>query len=144
MRLKSINRQILAGHIGNEVKLRSLANNDPVLEFNVATTNSWKDKADQWHNDTEWHVCVFYRDRASAAAEMFKKGDAIYVEGRTETREWTAKDKSTRKRKEIIVDTFHRIFHEKTAAEEPPAAPAGEESPPNMTDKNTAGFDTGR
>ena len=139
--MKYINRQTIAGFIGNSPELRYMPNGQAVIELRVATAHSWKDRAsNQWHKETEWHNCVAYRDDAEKIAKIYTKGDAIYIEGRTRTREWEAKDKSKRRRKEIIVDTFHVIHHVRSEKGKddapPPDEPSSDTPPPNM-----AGFD---
>lgn len=141
MRFQYINRQIVAGFVGNEVVLRYMPSGDAVLELSVATTHSWKDKQDKWHDDTEWHTCILYRKQASEAAELLTQGSAVYAEGRSYTRSWEAQDGSKRKRKEIIVDKFYVINHVRSE-KEGSAAPArsnegGNDEPP----VNMAGFD---
>lgn len=140
MRFQYINKQVVAGFVGKAIELRYMPSGDAVLDLSVATTNSWKDKQGEWHDDTEWHNCIFYRKQAEEAAAALSKGAAVYVEGRTFTREWEAKDKSKRKRKEIIVDTFHVIHHvrsEKGKDNAPPPDDIGNDTPP----PNMAGFD---
>lgn len=140
MRFQYINKQTIAGFVGKAVELRYMPSGDAVLDLSVATTNSWKDKNGDWHDDTEWHSCIFYRKQAEDAAAALTKGAAVYVEGRTFTREWEAKDKSKRKRKEIIVDTFHVIHHvrsEKAKDDAPPPDDTSSDTPP----PNMAGFD---
>ena len=63
--MKYINRQTIAGFIGNSPELRYMPNGQAVIELRVATAHSWKDRAsNQWHKETEWHNCVAYRDDA--------------------------------------------------------------------------------
>lgn len=143
MRFQYINRQEVAGFIGKPIELRYMPSGDAVLDVSVATTNSWKDKNGEWHDDTEWHNCIFYRQLAEDAATALKKGGAVYVVGRTFTREWEAKDKSKRKRKEIIVESFHPIHYERTEKEKDAAPLNGEVPPDAMPPANMAGFDQG-
>ena len=108
--MKYINRQTIAGFIGNSPELRYMPNGQAVIELRVATAHSWKDRANnQWHKETEWHNCVAYRDDAEKIAKIYTKGDAIYIEGRTRTREWEAKDKSKRSRKELMIELHNKI-----------------------------------
>ena len=157
MRFQYINKQIVAGFIGKDIELRYMPSGDAVLDVSVATTNSWKDKQGEWHDDTEWHNCIFYRKQAEEAAAVLSKGTAVYVEGRTFSREWEAQDNSKRRRKEIIVDTFHVIHHvrnEKVKDDAPSGAdtdndalPPKKNPPTNKkgdtppSNSNMAGFD---
>ena len=41
--MSSVNKQILIGNLGKDPELRYMPNGDPVVNFNVATTQKWKD-----------------------------------------------------------------------------------------------------
>ncbi len=140
MRFQYINRHEIAGFCG-KVDLRYMPSGDPVIDLSVATVNSWKDKQGQWHDDTEWHSCIFYRQLAEAANEVLQKGSAVYIVGRSHTREWTAKDGSTRKRKEIIVEHFHPVVHVRSQKDRSDEAPGGEAPDSGMDASSMAGFD---
>ncbi|MDO5693509.1 MAG: single-stranded DNA-binding protein [Pseudomonadota bacterium] len=140
MRLQYINRHEVAGFCGN-VELRYMPSGDAVLDLSVATTNSWKDKEGKWHDDTEWHSCIFYRKLAEEAAKELQKGSAVYLVGRAHTREWTAKDGSPRKRKEIIVDSFHVIAYTRSDKERAPDDAPPADGPESTPPANMAGFD---
>jgi len=142
MRFHFINRQEIAGYAGKTVELRYLPSGDAVLDLSVATTHSWKDKEGQWHDGTEWHNCIFYRQLAEDAAEVLRSGSPVHIIGRTATREWEAADKSKRRRKEVIVESFRAIHHvrsERDSGSSTPPNEPGEGSPPPSG--NMAGFD---
>ena len=144
MRFPYINRQVVAGFVGKSPELRHLPSGDAVLDLSVATTNSWKDTNGEWHDDTEWHNCIFYRKLAEQAAEVLAQGTAVYLEGRTYTREWEAKDQSKRKRKEVIVENFHVIQYVRSDKSQSQAATAAEQpegDAANVVPQNMAGFD---
>lgn len=141
--MKYINRQTIAGFIGNSPELRYMPNGQAVIELRVATAHSWKDRANnQWHKETEWHNCVAYRDDAEKIAKIYTKGDAIYIEGRTRTREWEAKDKSKRSRKELMIELHNKIDDEgmKLSADDVP--PGDDDVPPQTGDDGPAGGDS--
>jgi len=144
MRFHYINRQEIAGFAGKTVELRHLPSGDAVLDLSVATTNSYKDRDGQWHDTTEWHSCIFYRQLAEDAAELLTSGAPVHIIGRTATREWEATDKSKRKRKEVIVESFRALHHLRTERDvakdgATPADPPDGATPPSGS---MAGFDT--
>ena len=79
MRFQYINKQVIAGFVGKDIELRYMPSGDAVLDVSVATTNSWKDKQGEWHDDTEWHSCIFYRKQAEEAAAALSKGAAMGI-----------------------------------------------------------------
>lgn len=137
--MKHINRQIIAGFVGNNPELRYMPNGQAVIELRVATSHSWKDKADKWQKQTEWHNCVMYRDEAEKAARIYSKGDGIYIEGRTFTREWEAKDKGKRSRKEVIVELHNKIDADGMKLSADDAPPADDDMPPQAGDEAGTG-----
>jgi len=62
--MPSVNKVILLGNLGRDPELRFLPNGDAVCNFSIATTDSWKDKAGEKQEKTEWHNIVMYRKLA--------------------------------------------------------------------------------
>lgn len=136
-----INKQSIAGFIGNDPVIRYLPSGTAVLELRVATTSSWK-KGDEWQSHTEWHNCVFYKKLAEEVIELYKKGQGIFIEGRSLTRKWVSNtDGFERTRKEVIVDSHFPIRYEPTSKtkEQIPTPPA--EEIPEVVEAAT-GYDT--
>lgn len=144
MRFHYVNRQEIAGFAGKTVELRYLPSGDAVLDLSVATTHSYKDRDGQWHDTTEWHSCIFYRQLAIDAGEVLTAGSAVHIIGRTVTRAWEAQDNSKRKRKEIIVESFHALHHVRSErdAGKDNAPPAQEPETNSQETGRMAGFDT--
>ncbi len=81
-----INKVTLIGNLGKDPEVRHLENGASVARFSVATNESYKDKAGEWQNRTEWHIVVVWRYLAELAERDLKKGSMVYVEGRLRTR----------------------------------------------------------
>jgi len=91
--MPSVNKAIIIGHLGRDPETRYLTNGDPVCNFSVATTESWKDKASGEKKEaTEWHRIDAFGKLAEICGQYLKKGAAVYVEGKITTKEWTDKD----------------------------------------------------
>ncbi len=61
-----------------------------VANFNVATTDTWRDKqSGEQREHTEWHRIVLKGRLAEVAGEYLKKGSQVYLEGSNRTRKWT-------------------------------------------------------
>ena len=102
--MAGINKVILVGNLGKDPEIRTLENGSKVAQFSIATTESYKDKAGNWQDQTEWHNIVVWRYLADKAENSLKKGSKIYLEGKIRTRSWTDKDNNTRYTTEIIGD----------------------------------------
>ncbi len=89
MASRGINKVIIVGNLGQDPEVRFMANGDPVANFTVATSESWKDKqTGEQKEKTEWHRIVIYKRLAEIAGEYLKKGSKVYLEGKLQTRKW--------------------------------------------------------
>jgi single-strand DNA-binding protein len=86
--MASLNKVILIGNLGRDPETRYLPNGDAVANISVATTETWKDKAGEKQEKTEWHRVTLYRRLGEIAGEYLKKGSQVYIEGRLEYREY--------------------------------------------------------
>jgi len=86
--MASVNKVLIIGNLGKDPETRFMSNGDAVTNITVATTDSWKDKQGNKQEKTEWHRVTFYRKLAEIVGEYLKKGSAVYIEGRLETRKW--------------------------------------------------------
>ena len=114
--MPSVNKVILVGNLGKDPEVRFMPNGDAVCNFSIATTDSWKDKAGERQEKTEWHNIVIYRRLAEIAGEYLKKGRPVYIEGRLQTRKWQTKEGQDRYTTEIIADSMQMLGGRESAA----------------------------
>lgn len=87
--MAGINKVMIIGNLGNAPEMRTMPNGEAVVNFSVATSESWIDKTTQEKREiTEWHRIVFYRRLAEIAGQYLRKGSKVYVEGKIRTRQW--------------------------------------------------------
>ncbi|MAG69835.1 MAG: single-stranded DNA-binding protein [Vicinamibacterales bacterium] len=85
----SVNKVILVGNLGRDAELRYTPGGAPVLNFSMATTETWKDKqTGEKKEQTEWHKVVLWGRMAETLNEYLVKGKQIYAEGSLRTKEW--------------------------------------------------------
>ncbi len=99
--MSNLNKVILIGRLGADPELRYTTDGTSVATFNMATTETWKDKNGNKQEKTEWHRVVAWRKLGEIAGEYLKKGRLVYIEGRIRSREYDAKDGTKRKVFEI-------------------------------------------
>lgn len=127
----SLNKAILIGHLGRDPETRQTQGGDAVCNLNIATSESWRDKATgEKREATEWHRVVFFGRTAEVAAQYLRKGSLVYVEGRIQTRKWSDKDGTDRYTTEIRGDVMRMLGKKGDAA--PSSAPPAQESPPKQ------------
>lgn len=125
---RSVNKAILLGRLGKDAETKFTSNGAAKTTFSVATSRRWK-QGDEWKEATDWHNVVLWR--SEKLAEFLLKGKQVYVEGRTETRQYE-KDGEKRYITEVVADNVILIGGDRqdrpdapaSAPRRPPAAPA--------------------
>jgi single-strand DNA-binding protein len=86
----SLNKVILIGNLGKDPEVRKMQSGDSVVNFSLATSESWRDKNTGERKDkTEWHNIVIFNDQIAKVAEQYlKKGMKVYLEGALQQRSW--------------------------------------------------------
>jgi len=102
--MAGLNKVILIGRIGKDPDTFTFENGNKKISFTLATTESYRDKDNNWVDQTEWHNITGYR---YLAEKNFAKGDLIYVEGKIKTRKYTDKDGADRYITEIVADKIN-------------------------------------
>jgi single-strand DNA-binding protein len=100
--MASVNKAILIGNLGADPELRYTPSGAAVANFNIATTEKWKDKDGQSQERTEWHRIILWNRQAEIAKEYLRKGSSVYIEGRIQNRSYDDKDGIKRYVTEIV------------------------------------------
>lgn len=102
---RGINKVILVGNVGAAPECRTFESGDLVVNFSVATSESWIDKqSGEDRVKTEWHRCVAYRGVAGIIKDYVHKGSKVYLEGKLQTRKWLDKNNQEKQITEIIIE----------------------------------------
>ena len=108
--MPSVNKAIVIGHLGKDPESRFMSSGKAVCNFSLATSDSWKDKnTGEKQERTEWHNIVMYDRLAEIAAQYLKKGAAVYIEGRLQTRKWQDKNGQDRYTTEIVANEMKML-----------------------------------
>ena len=107
---RGLNKVMIIGNIGSDPEVRYLPNGNPVANFSIATSESWKDKQTGERQDrTEWHRIVMYNRLAEIAGEYLRKGAKVYVEGSLRTRKWQDQSGAEKYMTEIIANEMQML-----------------------------------
>lgn len=106
--MSSINNVVLLGRVGRDPEKRFTQGGQPVVNFSMATSETWKDRSGQKQERTSWHRVVVFGPSAEAVATYVSKGSQVAVEGRLNYDEWT--DKSGQKRTTAVVKAERVTF----------------------------------
>ena len=107
--MAALNKVMLIGNLGRDPEIRYMPSGDAMANLNIATTDTWKDKAGEKQERTEWHRIVMFGKLAEISGEYLKKGSQIYIEGRLQTRKWTDKSNVERYTTEIVADRMQML-----------------------------------
>ena len=99
----TLNKVMLIGHLGDEVKMHYFEGGNSIGRFPLATNESYTNKDGDRVTTTEWHNIVVRNKLAEICEKYLTKGDKIYCEGRIKTRQYTTDDGQTRYVTEIHV-----------------------------------------
>lgn len=95
---------MVIGHLGNAPALNYVGKYEKkqaVCRFRLAANQKVRQEG-VWVDTTEWHNVVLWQRDAEMAARYLKKGSAICVKGRNESRRYTDKEGQTRTITELV------------------------------------------
>lgn len=112
-----VNKVILMGLLGGDPERKEVGD-AVVVNFRLATNESWVDRDGKKQERTEWHSCQCWGKRGEALAKFFGKGDGIHVEGKLQTRSWDDKEGNKRFKTEVRVLEWQFLPGSKTSGPE--------------------------
>jgi len=120
---QGLNKITLIGNLGADPDLRSTKEGRAVLNFRIATTETYQTKEGEKRENTQWHTCVLWGPRGEALSKYLHKGSRIFVEGRMEYRQYEDKDGNKRTAAEVnVLDVLLLDGARQEPASEPKAA----------------------
>ncbi|MFM8702218.1 MAG: single-stranded DNA-binding protein [Hyphomicrobiales bacterium] len=104
----SLNKVILIGNVGRDPEVRRMNSGEAVVNFSLATSESWRDKSTGERKDrTEWHNIVIFNEALAKVAEQYiRKGSKIFIEGQLQTRKFMDKTGVERQTTEVVLQRY--------------------------------------
>ena len=103
----TLNKVMLIGHLGDEVKMHHFEGGGCIGRFPLATNESYTNKSSgEKISSTEWHNIVVRNKAAELCQKYLSKGDKVYIEGKIKSRKWTDDTGKERYMTEINTDVF--------------------------------------
>ena len=103
----SVNKAILVGNVCGDPESRSMNSGGEVVNFTVATNETWKDKDGNRQERAEFHrVVIFNEGLAKVAKSYLRKGSKVYLEGQIQTRKWQDQSGQDKYSTEIVLQRF--------------------------------------
>ena len=87
----TINKVILIGHLGDELKMHYFEGGNAIGRFPLATNETYTNRqTGEKVTNVEWHNIVVRNKLAEICEKYLTKGDKVYCEGRIKTRQYEA------------------------------------------------------
>ncbi len=119
----TLNKVMLIGHLGDEVKMHYFEGGNCIGRFPLATNETYTNRqTNERITNTEWHNIVVRNKGAEICEKYLSKGDKVYVEGRLKTRKWQDDSGNDRYSTEIQCTDF-TFLSTKKESENNAAAP---------------------
>ena len=133
----TLNKVMLIGHLGDEVKMHYFEGGGCVGRFPIATNETYTNKqTNERVTNTEWHNIVVRNKGAEICEKYLSKGDKVYIEGRIKTRKWQDESGNDRFSTEIQCNdfTFLTTKKENEAANNAPSQQKPQEAKPKASE----------
>lgn len=108
-----MNKVILIGRLGDDIKLHHFEGGGCIGRVSMATSEKYKKKDGEKVEDTEWHSLTFLNKSAEIIEKYTRKGSKIMVEGRIKYRIWDKDDGTKGYATEIKVRDFEFLDSKK-------------------------------
>lgn len=104
----SVNKVILVGNLGRDPEVRYTQDGNPIVNLNLATSESWRDRnSGERREKTEWHrVVIFNENLGKVAQNYLRKGSKVYLEGQLQTRKWTDQSGAEKYTTEVVLQRY--------------------------------------
>ncbi|MFX0556335.1 single-stranded DNA-binding protein [Maribacter sp. CXY002] len=132
----TLNKVMLIGHLGDEVKMHYFEGGGSIGRFPIATNETYTNKqTGERVTNTDWHNVVVRNKAAEICEKYLSKGDKVYVEGRLKNRQWQGEDGNTRYTTEIHVQDFTFLTTKKESMSN--MAPGSSAPQPSSTEQKS-------
>lgn len=119
----SLNKVLLIGNVGKDPEIRAIQGGTSIATFTLATTDRYKDRNGEAHEDTEWHTIVCWGKTAEFVENYVAKGSQLYVEGKLRTRSYDDNNGQKRYVTEIRADNIQLLGKREKQDTTPAPAP---------------------
>ncbi len=87
--MAGVNKAIVVGRLGRDPEIRYSQQGTAVVNFSVATSEEWYDKASGEKKErTQWHRIVVFGKQGENCEKFLSKGRQVYIEGRIQTSDY--------------------------------------------------------
>ena len=110
---KTVNKVEIQGFLGKDAEEKTFESGRTLISMSLATSESYKNKNDEWVNSTTWHNVTYWKNKKNENTDFLKKGELIAVIGKLNTRKYNDKSGVERYITEVLA---HKIEQAKVEA----------------------------
>lgn len=96
----------LIGHLGNDPKVIEFESGRKIVNFSIATNETYVTRTGERKSETTWHRLVANGRVAGVVEKYLQKGTEVAVEGKIVNRSWDDKDGNKRYVTEVMVNSL--------------------------------------
>ena len=134
VRLGTLNKVLLIGRLTRDPEMRYTPSGVGVLNMRLAVNRRFRDQSGEWRDDTCYIDAVAWQKTAEYLAEKLKKGSAVQVDGRLQSKSWETKDGQKRNTIEVNAMSVQCLDKRDSFGGGETPANSGEGTPPASDD----------
>jgi single-strand DNA-binding protein len=94
LRMPAINQVALAGRLVQDPEFRITESGTARLTSRIAVNRAYRDRNDDWQEDTSFFNVVIWNGLAERLADRLKKGTPVFLSGRLRSSNWRDDDEN--------------------------------------------------
>ena len=95
LRMPAINQVALAGRLVQDAEFRITESGTARLTSRIAVNRAYRDRNDDWQEDTSFFNIVLWNGLAERLADRLKKGTPVFLSGRLRSSSWRDDDENS-------------------------------------------------
>ena len=98
------NKVQLIGHVGNDPEIKTFDGGKKLVNFTLATNESYKNDKGEKVDETQWHKLIAWGKTADIIEKYVVKGKEIAIEGKLTHRNYEDKNGEKRYFTEVVIN----------------------------------------
>ncbi len=104
-----MNKVILIGRLGQDPKTANTQTGTIIVNFSLATDESFTGRDGNKVDKTEWHRVVAFGKQAEFCSNYLSKGRLVLIEGKIQTRKWQDQQGQDRWTTEVVANRIQAL-----------------------------------
>ena len=92
----------IIGNLTRDPEERAIKSGETKLDFSVAASRRWKNRNDEWEEETSYFDVVAWSELAKNSGITLKKGTRVIIVGRLKQETWNDKNTGDKRNKIIV------------------------------------------